>query len=402
MLGRLATGILGAALVAALFVAPGCDSGGPTPAADASSGGLGGEGGSRGAELGGTPVGGSEVLGGTGTTDPGGVSAGQSGSVAFGGDAGRGADDESAGRGGAPGAGGNGAAAGDDLGPLLTPAQGALLGAHVGTGTLAELEATLGRKLAVVHKFYAWRDNWPSWVATTLQGGQIPLVTWEPWTGGVGIPLDEILGGTHDAMLRERARAAKAVAARFFLRWGHEMNGNWYPWDGFHNGKNAAAVAKYVAAYRHLHDLFTAEGASNVIWVFCPNFESVPRDDWNKWTGYYPGDAYVDWMAFDGYNRGTSEDGSTWRSFATVTGLIYPGLAAKGKPIMIAETASTEDGGDKAAWIKAILPALRSSFPAIKALIWFHTIKSTDWRVDSSAASRAAFVPLANDPYFNP
>jgi hypothetical protein len=28
--------------------------------------------------------------------------------------------------------------------------------------------------------------------------------------------------------------------------------------------------------------------------------------------------------------------------------------------------------------------------------------KTTDWRVDSSAASRAAFVPMATDPYFNP
>jgi hypothetical protein len=49
-----------------------------------------------------------------------------------------------------------------------------------------------------------------------------------------------------------------------------------------------------------------------------------------------------------------------------------------------------------------VLPALRSSFPGIKALIWFHMTKTTDWRVDSSAASRAAFVSLANDPYFNP
>jgi hypothetical protein len=69
---------------------------------------------------------------------------------------------------------------------------------------------------------------------------------------------------------------------------------------------------------------------------------------------------------------------------------------------MIPETASTEVGGDKAAWIRAILPALRGSYPAIKALVWFHMNKETDWRVDSSAAARDAFVPMANDPYFNP
>jgi beta-mannanase len=154
--------------------------------------------------------------------------------------------------------------------------------------------------------------------------------------------------------------------------------------------------------YRHLHDLFVAEGAANVLWVFCPNFESVPSAAWNQWASYYPGDAYVDWMGFDGYNRGTSEAGSTWRTFTQVAGTLYAGLAAKGKPIMIGETASTEVGGDKAAWIRAVLPALRGSYPAVKALVWFHMNKSTDWRVDSSATARTAFVAMANDPYFNP
>jgi len=48
------------------------------------------------------------------------------------------------------------------------------------------------------------------------------------------------------------------------------------------------------------------------------------------------------------------------------------------------------------------LPALKASFPAIKAFVWFHMNKETDWRVDSSAAARAAFVTAAGDAYFNP
>jgi hypothetical protein len=69
---------------------------------------------------------------------------------------------------------------------------------------------------------------------------------------------------------------------------------------------------------------------------------------------------------------------------------------------MIAEMASTEQGGDKAAWIAGILPALKESYPSVKALVWFHMNKETDWRVDSSAAARGAFVPMARDAYFNP
>ena len=165
--------------------------------------------------------------------------------------------------------------------------------------------------------------------------------------------LDEIVAGVHDTMIRSRAQSSASIGQKFFLRWGHEMNGNWYPWDGSHNGANAAAAAKYIAAYRHIHDVFVSAGATNVVWVFCPNVDSVPGDAWNQWSNYYPGDAYVDWMAFDGYNWGTVQTGSSWRTFTSIAARIYAGLADKAKPIMIAETASTEQGGDKAAWIAA-------------------------------------------------
>ena len=178
------------------------------------------------------------------------------------------------------------------------------------------------------------------------------------------MPLDDIISGTHDAMIRARAQAVKAIGQKFFLRWGHEMNGNWYPWDGAHNGANAAATAKYIAAYRHIHDLFVAAGATNALWVFCPNVDSVPGDAWNQWSNYYPGDAYVDWIGVRRLQLGNRPvRRRRWQTFATIAGAIYAGLAAKGKPIMIPETASAELGGDKAAWIAAILPALKSDVP---------------------------------------
>ena len=180
------------------------------------------------------------------------------------------------------------------------------------------------------------------------------------------------------------------------------MNGNWYPWDGANNGADSAATTTFIAAYRHIHDLFVAAGATNALWVFCPNVDSVPNESWNQWQNYYPGDAYVDWMGFDGYNWGTVQTTSTWQSFPTIAGQIYSGLAAKGKPIMIPETASAELGGDKAAWIAGILPSLKTTFPGVKALVWFQMNKETDWRIDSSPASEAAFVTMAKDPYFNP
>ena len=282
------------------------------------------------------------------------------------------------------------------------PAHGALLGAFVGTGTLAGFETELGRKVAITHNFVGWTDDWTSQLSGMATGGRIPLVTWEAWNNSVGAPLTDIIGGSYDSTIKARAQAAKSFGQKFFLRWGHEMNGNWYPWDGSHNGANAAAATTYISAFRHIHDLFVAAGATNVLWIFCPNVDSVPNEPWNQWASYYPGDGYVDWMGFDGYNWGTVQTTSTWQTFPTIASRIYSGLAAKGKPIMIPETASAEQGGDKAAWIAGMLPAFQSSFPQVKALVWFQMNKETDWRIDSSAAAQSAFVKMANDAYFNP
>jgi hypothetical protein len=387
--------------------------GGAGGGSSSSSGGATSAGGTGGASTGGTGAGGQGgaagaaggrggTIGGAGASGSGG-SGGGTGGRGGSGAAGTGAAGNSGKAGAAGGSGGvSGAAGSQGSSALLVPAQGALLGAFVGTGTLAGFEAELGRKVAINHSFVGWTDDYTTMLSGLAAGGRTPLITWEAWENSVGAPLTDIIGGTYDSMITARAQAVKSFGQKFFLRWGHEMNGNWYPWDGANNGADTAATTTFIAAYRHIHDLFVAAGATNALWVFCPNVNSVPDESWNQWQNYYPGDAYVDWMGFDGYNWGTVQTTSTWQSFPTIAGQIYPSLATKGKPIMIPETASAELGGDKAAWIAAILPSLKTTFPGVKALVWFQMNKETDWRIDSSAASEAAFVTMANDPYFNP
>ena len=94
------------------------------------------------------------------------------------------------------------------------------------------------------------------------------------------------------------------------------------------------------------------------------------------------------------------------RTFARRRGLGAELLAALTrkvkKPILIGEMASSETGGNKAAWINAIIPALQQDFPLIKAVIWFDVNKERDWRISSSSATESAFRTLAADPFFNP
>jgi glycosyl hydrolase family 26 len=290
----------------------------------------------------------------------------------------------------------------------LVPSGGAMLGAYVDdTGKwiddataeagVTRFEAQLGRTLDIDQHYYAWTDRFPTGLESwDLASGRIPLISWS------GTRLADILSGRFDGMIRERAREVRALAAPVFLRWGWEMNGNWSSHDGSHNGADTSNGPRaYVAAWRRIHDLFAAAGATNAAWVWSPNAGDVPAASWNHWTHYYPGDAYVDWVGIDGYNWGTTQPWSSWSSFASLVRPIYSDYAGK-KPIMIAETASAERGGDKAGWLDAVRASMKVQFPAVGALVYFETNKETDWSVRSSPLALRAFRALAADPYFAP
>jgi hypothetical protein len=63
---------------------------------------------------------------------------------------------------------------------------------------------------------------------------------------------------------------------------------------------------------------------------------------------------------------------------------------APGKQILIAETSSAEQGGNKADWITSLFSYLAAQ-PDITAVTWFHYNKETDWRINSSTSAANAF-----------
>jgi beta-mannanase len=220
--------------------------------------------------------------------------------------------------------------------------------------------------------------------------GATTLLTWEPWTWGGGTEqpayaLDRITAGDHDEHLRRWGRELAAWGHPVMLRFGHEMNGNWYPWA---EGLNGNGAGDYTAAWRHVHDVLVAEGAGNVTWVWNPNvpyWGSTPLD------GLYPGADYVDAVALDGYNWGTSQSWSTWTAPEQLfgEGLTELRRIAPGKPVLVAETSSAEAGGSKAEWNRRLVAYLAAQ-PDVTALVWFHLNKEVDWRINSSATSADA------------
>ena len=68
----------------------------------------------------------------------------------------------------------------------------------------------------------------------------------------------------------------------------------------------------------------------------------------------------------------------------------YDRIAALGpQPIWVAEVASVEQGGDKAAWIRDMLTT--TAFPRLEAVVWFDENKGADWRIRSTDSAVQAF-----------
>lgn len=254
-------------------------------------------------------------------------------------------------------------------------------------GAIATLDRQIGRKLAIDNLFVRWNHQLPVRVARWDQSqGITPMISWS------GAPTHLISAGTYDSMIRADAVALRALHRPVMLRWFAEM-------DGTAKHSLAESPGHFIAAWRHVHDIFTRVGASNVTWVWCPNAFHF-ADGVSQ--AYYPGNSYVGWVCADGYNWAPGRPRASWVSIAHIFAAFYRwGLSAR-KPMMIGEFGVMERAaGQKAAWFRQADVQLRTQLPAIKAVVYFNSVDSgMNWRVTSSSTALAAFRAFARDPYF--
>ncbi|MFD2340905.1 endoglucanase [Clavibacter tessellarius] len=263
-------------------------------------------------------------------------------------------------------------------------------GGPTANGELDAASAELGESPSIVMSHVDFTNPAPIAGLTSVAArGADSLLTWEPWKGGAGTSQPaysnaRIIAGDQDAYIRSWGADLAKYGKTVYLRYGHEMNGNWYPWS---DGVNGNAPGSYVQAWKHVHDLVVAQGATNVKWVWSPN---VPYPGSTDLASLYPGSDQVDVVALDGYNWG-SAPGQRWTDPAALFG---PGIdrlraVAPGKPLVIGEVASSEVGGSKAAWNRDLVAYLQAQ-PDVLGFVWFDFKKEEDWRIDSSAASATA------------
>jgi hypothetical protein len=273
-------------------------------------------------------------------------------------------------------------------------------------GAVSKLEQLLGKSLSLVEFSSPFADchtsvcsyyDFPTTQMERVRSyGAIPVFSWsssaspeeanqQPYR------LANIINGSLDSYIRGFAEAARRWGHPFFLRLDWEMNGNWFPWA---EGLNGNGPGEYIAAWRHVHDIFTSVGAVNASWVWCPYAD--PSGKFGRIGQLYPGDGYVDWTCMDGYNWAKNPaNPHPWRSFDRIFSSTYRKLTqriAPEKPIMLGELASTGQGQAKATWIRKMFRSLSTSYRRVRALIWFDQVdRGVDWPLETSPAASRAF-----------
>ena len=218
---------------------------------------------------------------------------------------------------------------------------------------------TAGRGCDIVHVFCRTDD--PAWarqaVGEIVAQARLPLLTVEPWTWPT------------DAEIAAMAGAIRACGSRpVWVRFAHEMNGDWYPWS--------AEAGRCVDEWER----FFAAMPRNVRSVWCPNCQPVGMiDDWMPAVGL------IDVVGIDGYAP-TAE-----QSFGDVFGPAVHALRelAPGTPLAICETAVPRGPGQRR-WVEGMWAWIGARAPEVEAVCWFNKDKERDWRL--GPAARRAFL----------
>jgi Glycosyl hydrolase family 26 len=288
---------------------------------------------------------------------------------------------------------------------LPDPRRRMLLGAYVSLpgeptaeASIEQRERAIGRHYDLELTYYNWTDPFPdSGEAAIVAHGRAPVMAWYGPDKDLGSShtLAEITDGSDDSWIARQAAAIKAFGYPIYLRLMPEMNENSYGYSG--------DPRAFIAAWRHIHDIFSRVGAANVVWVWCPNL--LP----DNWDSYYPGNAYVDVIGVDGYSNTTY----TWQTFKQMFSGFFEHFAAFSghKPQMVVETGTNSGAGHAAAGIgsaASFIDGMRSYLQDVAGpryrvigVCWFDTdMNGHDWRVDQTSAAWRAWLALARDPYF--
>lgn len=242
---------------------------------------------------------------------------------------------------------------------------------------LTEFTSATGVKPKIVMYFSSWYEGFSTSFAQTLRAsGAYVLVQLQP----NDVSLESIAAGRSDTYLYSYAVAVRNFRYPVILSFAHEMNGNWYSW-----GDGQASSASFVAAWRHVVQVFRNVGAKNVTWLWTVNTTEGASSVLSQW---WPGAAWVDWIGIDGYYSRPTD------SFKQIFGDTLTIIRKfSDEPVLLAETAvGTTPNRERQ--IANLFAGARSNH--LLGVLWFDQAQHSgvyhqDWRLEDDPAALTAF-----------
>jgi hypothetical protein len=250
-------------------------------------------------------------------------------------------------------------------------------GAPARWSRIAEFAGATGVHPKIVVYYSPWKDPFAaSFAQTAWEHGAYVLVQLQPG----GVTLASIAAGGSDAYLRSYADDVLAFGHPVILSFGHEMNGDWYSW-----GDGQSSPASFVAAWRHVVQVFRDVGATNVTWLWTVNSTEGASSALSQW---WPGAGYVNWVGIDGYFARSTD---TFEAIFGGTLAIIRKFSAA--PAMITETAVGVTP-NRESQIASLFAGAKASH--MIGVLWFDQSQHSglyhqDWRLEDDTAALAAF-----------
>jgi len=250
-------------------------------------------------------------------------------------------------------------------------------GAPASVAGLNQFAVTTGRQPNLALYYSSWSERFRlDFARQAYSDGATPAVQIEPF----GISLAAIAAGRYDRYLRTYAGQVAGYGHPVIIGFAHEPDGDWYPW-----GVRRCSPRTWVAAWRHVVDVFRAAGAGNVIWLWTMNGQGPDAAVMRRW---WPGAGYVTWIGVDGYYVRPGD------TFSSVFGTALAATRGLGRPVLIAETAVGPGTGNQPRAIASLFAGLRAR--RLLGLIWFDQDQHggryhQDWRLEDSAPAARAF-----------
>jgi len=241
---------------------------------------------------------------------------------------------------------------------------------------VARFAVATGQNPSLVLIYSGWPERFQAHFAAMMHAHHAePFVQMEP----VGVSLQSIAAGRHDRYLKAYADQVRGYGYPVMLSFAAEMNGDWYAWGAGHTTPRV-----FVAAWRHMVDVFRAEHARNVTWLWTVNSVNASMVPLRPW---WPGAGYVDVVGIDGYYYRQAD------TFASVFGTTMAQVRGFTRdPILISETAVGPVAG--AAKVADLFDGARTA--RVAGLVWFDQaqhdgIYHQDWRLEDNPVMLAAF-----------